>query len=606
MSRPTKPAGPLVSGSAPAQLAWASSSAGVRTARHLPHVVVPVEGESFASWIDRVAADLDVSGGHAALALGLPTRMGAGTVRPRMFGIAASAPVLTALSTTTGLREAEVRAMHLERFAGGALDFTGLDLAAERTLTPLVGREWALFHASRACAACLAESGGVWPLWWRLGIAAVCPVHAALLVEACPTCGIALRRGQAGRVRGLTRRGVADPLRCGNLAGSRACAQDLTALATRPAPKALVRIQQAVLDVAFGTPAILAGVPGTAAEFFGALRALTALARFAADPQELRGLAGMMPEALDAFAAENAARAAVPTGAAKFRAMPASPAVCAAVLTAVAPSLLALDEDGAAAALRPWAEAAQRQRELRGHHNPLRAAPLPEQLGRILAKVTPSRHRLIGAQARLQPRRAAWETRHIPHLVNQDDYIELVFPHLPRTSALEGRRIAALALARVAGAPTWREAAQSLGMDRPDIRALCDRAAKRIADPDAFWTAVLSLGARLAGRGLIDFAARRAALAGLLDVPASALAGAARRAHLPITPARRRLAAAWLWTDVTSGDYRDAPALTQGWEAATTASRRTSYQRFATALPAAWAQALTGHGIRLLTKKGIA
>jgi hypothetical protein len=231
---------------------------------------------------------------------------------------------------------------------------------------------------------------------------------------------------------------------------------------------------------------------------------------------------------------------------------------------------------------------------------------LPEPLGQLLAKVTPSRHRLVGAQVRFQPRQAAWGLRHIPHLVDQDDYVELVFPHLPRTSKLEGRRVAALALARMGGAPTWNEAAQRLGMDRTDVRALCDQAAKRIADPDAFWTGVLGLGARLAERGLIDFAARRATMAGLLDVPASALADAACRSRLPVTPARRRLAAAWLWTNVTSGDYRDAPALNQAWTAATTASRRTSYQRFAGALPPEWAQALTDHATRLLAKKGIA
>lgn len=80
----------------------------------------------------------------------------------------------------------------------------------------MMGREWALFRASPACPRCLADSGGVWPVWWRLGVAAACPRHLVLLVDRCPGCGLRLRRGSRSRGAGVLRGVVADPLVCGN------------------------------------------------------------------------------------------------------------------------------------------------------------------------------------------------------------------------------------------------------------------------------------------------------------------------------------------------------------------------------------------------------
>ncbi|WP_373313649.1 TniQ family protein [Streptomyces capitiformicae] len=85
-----------------------------------------------------------------------------------------------------GCRSERFRPCSSARYDGTALDFAGLE-PSDRTSMRLVAlREWMLTTSSRACPCCLAERP-VWPLWWRLGIAAVCPVHRCLLIDLCPT-----------------------------------------------------------------------------------------------------------------------------------------------------------------------------------------------------------------------------------------------------------------------------------------------------------------------------------------------------------------------------------------------------------------------------------
>src|SRR5204863_15808 len=61
-------------------------------------------------------------------------------------------------------------------------------------------------------------------------------------------------------------------------------------------------------------------------------------------------------------------------------------------------------------------------------------------------------------------RRVAWQIRHLPHLVDAGDYAALVAGYLPRTAVPAGRRMTALALARLAGATSWRTAVEAMGM----------------------------------------------------------------------------------------------------------------------------------------------
>ncbi|WP_078952280.1 TniQ family protein [Streptomyces sp. NRRL F-5755] len=126
--------------------------------------------------MDRTASTLDISPGLAARALGL--QYAGNDERPVFFGITLAPASLHALQQTTGLPARALQHMQLDRYDGTALDLPHLDARNEARSQTALGRQWLLLGASRACPRCLAHSDA-WPLWWRLGIAAVCPPTAA-------------------------------------------------------------------------------------------------------------------------------------------------------------------------------------------------------------------------------------------------------------------------------------------------------------------------------------------------------------------------------------------------------------------------------------------
>ncbi|WP_373310908.1 TniQ family protein [Streptomyces alanosinicus] len=148
---------------------------------------LPAPGEAFPSWLHCVAADWQIPPGRAAQVLGLECQPGYRAARPMWFGVSLTQRSLQGLMTATGLDERALGAMQLSRYADTALEFFGRELPDQpREVASLrrPHREWALTTSSRACPNCLAALP-VWPVWWRLGIAAVCPEHRVLLVDVC-------------------------------------------------------------------------------------------------------------------------------------------------------------------------------------------------------------------------------------------------------------------------------------------------------------------------------------------------------------------------------------------------------------------------------------
>jgi hypothetical protein len=157
---------------------------------------------------------------------------------------------------------------------------------------------------------------------------------------------------------------------------------------------------------------------------------------------------------------------------------------------------------------------------------------------------------------------------HVPGYVNRDDVLEQVTPHLaPKRGAGPGgwlqRRFAALCLVlMVSDVPTWDEAADELGL--PPLTANRTAVALlRIGDLLAFREGLIVLGSRLVKRGLVDYRARRIALADLTEMPAGDWASRPTAKKTPERYDRGRIfAAAWIWSDFTSGRYDESPAWT--------------------------------------------
>ncbi|MFJ8475719.1 TniQ family protein [Kitasatospora sp. NPDC094011] len=330
--------------------------------RRLPTVPGPAPEESFASWVDRVAVDLELAPGEIVRRVGLECRGSDRAVRPVCYGVALTELSARRVGASTGLDEADLRSMQLARYADGVLDFSGFDLSDPASVTRLSQREWALFTATRACPQCLREVP-VWPVWWRLGIAAVCPLHRVLLVDTCPTCGDRLGLGSAGHPNGLPMRlGTLDLSRCNNRRsrerGHRAslCDQTLAELPTTTVPAELALLQERLLGVAHGGPAAVAGRPVATAEFFAALRYLAAAARAGAESDELRDCPAVVPEAAEAFSADQGHRRRALRGGARAKVgmSPPSAAHAAAIVALTSQLLFAPSRTALRSRLARW------------------------------------------------------------------------------------------------------------------------------------------------------------------------------------------------------------------------------------------------------------
>lgn len=552
--------------------------------RRLAFVLIPEPGEAFASWVDRLSADLHIPPGLAALHLGVEVRDRSGDVRPMFYGVALTPASRTRLLAATGLDEAVVDDMQLTRYDGTALDLTGLDLTTEASVRTWVKREWLLLHGSRACPRCLADSTA-WPAWWRLGIAAVCPDHRVLLIDTCPSCGIGLRRGYSHHPRGLSRVVTTDPAVCGNHTRTGRCPQPLATIPITTVAEHLVAAQTTALRAADGHPITIAGTTVTPAEWFLAVKVLAAMIRFSGTTVPLLpGRTDTRAQAwMDDFAAEYPRRRRggkiVPGS---LRAIPETPRHAAGLLAATHTVLAAPSRRACSTALASLVAATHRARRRAGGHNPMRTMDVPEPLAGVLAELTPPASRVAGAIPTSSV--VDVEVRHVPQLLDAQDYRDLIADHLPGTAEPTGRRLGALAAARVLGATSWAEAGQRLGMNARKTARASDVVVRRIRDVPAFWAAITEAVRRLGEREPVDYADRRRRLADLVEVPAAVLRPSCARLGFPVTPARCRHAAAWIWQHLTGGDVRDAPAYQQGWNASAESVRETA-RRFARWLP---------------------
>ncbi|MGW1917141.1 TniQ family protein [Streptomyces sp. NPDC002076] len=582
----------------------------VQELRRLPAVPVPADGEAFASWVDRTAVAMGLSPGLAARALGLEYR--ANDRVPALFGVLPTPVSLDGLRTTTGLQADVVETMHLSRYDGTLLNFDALHSAYDKPLEHLLGKQWLQLTGSRACPHCLARSN-VWPLWWRLGIAAVCPDHRCLLIDTCPACGIALRRGAKNTPGTLLRRTHAalDLRECGNRQPNpgkprnpTVCQQRIADTPTLAVPEALVAIQQRALAIADGAAAQLAGQPATGADWFAALRFIAALARLVVHDDELAPLPDAAAHALAAVRdarharREKFARGGVPDPGAG----PATAAEAAAVLALAAPVVDAPDRNSGPPYLATWSRRLTEDRAA-GYYklDPLRHLQRPMVLDEMMA-VTVAPHRRPIADDAVPASTLAF--RHIPQRLDPGDYEEFLAVHLPGAHVNNGRHIASLALARHAGAETWAQASQALGLPARSRKTYA-RILQRTPEPEAFWEAVRALADRMTDRGLIDYQARRTALSSLREVPGRALAPILKPTGQLVTWQRRRHAAGWLWEHLTGGQAADAPTYAEGWDGIKAASVAFARGRFHAELPQEAGDALLSWGRQWLASSGI-
>ncbi|MEV5374992.1 TniQ family protein [Streptomyces nondiastaticus] len=177
------------------------SRAQIGIPRRLPLVPLPAERESLASWLRRLSGAYDLDRKRGLEAVGLA---GAPEMRPRVVGVALSAPSTARLCGATGLKEDEVSAMLLSQHASSALP--NLPCVGKRFVHYLgsTGKTaWRFPDHSTWCPDCLAETGH-WRVDWLMPWTFMCQTHGGYLLSSCPVC----RLPQSGPA------GSGDPLVC--------------------------------------------------------------------------------------------------------------------------------------------------------------------------------------------------------------------------------------------------------------------------------------------------------------------------------------------------------------------------------------------------------
>lgn len=600
--------------------------------RPLPVALPPADGETFRSWMDRLAADLRVPLGLLMHRVGVIPQDSHERV-PAGYGLALPPTTVSAVAYATGQDAAAVRATLLTSWHGTAADLADVDPDRPDTFRAAAAREWLYATGSHCCPACLHDRDGAWRLAWRLPWSFACTRHAVLLVDTCPGCG---QRPQDARRDGRSGPAFAShvpvPGRCDNPApagqgllgrAGQPCSTDLAAADAVWLDHPGVLAAQARLDAVLArstTTVDGATVPTT--EYLGDLRALVSVLLSHATTGQLQAALGVSPSrrrpewAPDALAAawgdhddarrERAGRrAALRTAGADHRLgprarlheqAPRSSALMALVCAAAVPAL----DTGSARALARWAEAARE-----GNHPGLRALLRDRHASDRLLRLADDAARTTGrfvAAGRIEH-----DTDRAGHAVLLDRIPALLWPDewpafaplftgtgtLPDTA----RRFTSTALVKSLAPFTWTQAGEHLGWPAPSTRTLTANVVNRLnraGTAQAFHATLTDLAAslRAGDRPLPDLAARRRALAGLVAVPARVL----RADGMPVTDARRRNAAVWLWAELTSGSATDAPA----WGGTTaTPNQKEVYGRFVRRDLPRVEQALREHGTTL-------
>ncbi|WP_155992904.1 TniQ family protein [Nocardioides sp. URHA0020] len=612
-------------------------------------MTTPVAGESMWSWLHRYSTDIDCPTGVLADRLGLPLRPDGTVTRVRLFGIHLPRASTTHLTEATGLPSESVDGLQLSRFHGTGLDLSRLDPSNERSLTQVVKHQWLLPHASRVCARCLAEDPTVWPLWWKLGYAAACPRHAVLLLDECPTCRIPFTRGYRRHPRALSRDYLVDVAVCGSGSFHDPCDQLLCQLPQHRISAGLVAAQLAVLDALGVThepgtrampptrsakrpagrardaltmtgrvppPQELANGEMDAATRFAALRdlaAMTLACGAATDPNSLFALPRATHDAPPARTRtaqvnDDALAAALETvwhrdrddlaPRVLYRSSPATAALAGALLLATRSAMSAASHDELAEAAAPVTLAYLASRDW-NKHDPLRWSGSCEPIARIVRQLNrPRRGRIVDAR-RPSPGLATGagtrsdatalrvtgdSARFVPQLMPTDLYRAHVADHLDEVADATGRCLASIAAARLLGASSWRAAATLLGIPEPRGRRAIERV-RKVADADQFWAGVAACLDALGAAG-DDYRAAERRLSTLAAVPYREWQRLCRPHNVVATQQRAQHAAVYLWERVAGADWRDSPALEDGWWPRTTReSRHEGQRRFALQIP---------------------
>lgn len=568
----------------------------------------PVPGETFGSWVRRLAAANLTPLMHVLHHLGLIDRAHH-TAKPTAYGLHLTDDQLATIEHMTGIDSDRIKATLFSTWIGGPAKPVSLDEANLSESARRFGQNnWLYVNHSHYCPQCLEETGGAWQLAWRLPWVFACLAHGRFLREMCPGCQ---RRPEAGLQDGQLAppfpAAVPKPGHCHNVrlkgrengrmtgACHHALYQDDPG---KPAPEALLAVQRHAIEA----------LQTADAQWWSDLRTLTIYALTgAAQPDTLDRLSpGPLPEAVrqawvdhvrskaEALEARRSEVASQGIDHRKGRknstakTPPTNPLLMAGATTV---ALVALESDESLGALikvgrldPTRATPTGRLRQLGASQNLVqRAITVSADEGTQAAAISLA-GRYTG-QAKLQ---VAWNPDHLPPLLWDDLHDECMAAVLGHAglSRRIARRFAVVALYRAATGCNWTEAASHFSNATSDNDRMPYTVTSRLRanGPDGVFGQLAEAVSRLADAlakdpRMASYPALRAAATRLLSKP---IPHATYKAMLPsdemrcATKKQQRWAAVWAWAQLVGDDERIAPA----WGEPPTDSQMEAYWRW--------------------------
>lgn len=581
-----------------------------RTVRRLPIRTPPLPGESYASYVDRLAADIQARVSAVLYALGVvdeekDSAIGAG------YGIALDSRRTELMATALDLPLERVRELFLSHYDGRAIDLTGIDPADRSSARRTAVREWAYFSGTHACPECLKETGGAWRLRWKLPWSFACVKHGRLLADHCPGCarriGMARQDGSS-RPRFISR--IPKPGHCSNAeaagvaATGRAavpCGYPLHSIGTDTlAGNGRELKAQKAIEAALGSDAVrILGGDTLTLDYFRELRSLCSFLLSVVEAEDVASIPAPSVRSavrrhVDARDEIRAGRLAAGGGWRKssrqrfFTGVPDSAALMAGILpTAVE----LLDEPSPAVLSEALGGYLERFRSLRsGTRDHLRYFGFSERLdGAIngyLARYQKTTTRL-GMRSLKGVRAPPSEygdlaVENIPQLFWREDYERDLQPLLIASDPRYARRVCSMWAVKALTRCSWEDAAQRLELPAKQCVGLKTRLLHNLnqsGDTEAFDTKLRAVLSRVgADPDHVDYVERRKALEALTEIEWSLWRVMCDRVGMGVGKrgGKNRQAAAWLWAELTSSDYLLSPTYAER----DTANDREYFRRF--------------------------
>lgn len=545
------------------------------------------DGESLPSYLDRLAARLHLSQADLLTELGVDERRRNSVLA--FSGVGLPERKIETLASRLALDPNEIRQSLVTRYESIVFELPSTDTFDARWRQSVAAKEWVYVIGSVCCPVCLASEDsvtrarGVWKVVWRLPWSFVCPRHRRLLISHCPSCELQLRSGGGNDLRLARAATVPDPERCGNAAHPdsqvdlrETCGELLSALNTVSVGSGSRSFQaQLTLDAALGGQAqTVGGVDLSPLAFFRDLRSLSSLILRDATVDQLGRLPGFARDRFTAWEEERSSTyrerdKALTRGRAapRVRAYGRIPRDTG-LMAAVVPAALTILEEPTVEAMAERLEGLVDSAQRRNKHT-LRSVladyPLSQPLRAAFEHCLTRRGPL---PKRLQKTGSAAKTsisvEEIPQLFWADLFEKNLASLFARGWEVQARRFCSIALAHAVGASTVSRAVAALGLPPSGVTTAYEWTRRLAAEDklDLFQSKIEALLPIIAARSRPNLADRRQKLRDFVEVPADEWSRICAEAGLrPGRAINRRYAAAWLWAEITGGDYRLAPSV---------------------------------------------